>query len=352
MYLFLIELIFSIDIKASCNKITFNILKWCKSKYCPDGNAVISWENLKNNHEPVSSPSMVKLDKKFRDSSLNKGHDSEVWITDLEYFRVRFDDMGSSISENQFMIHVLNSLTSEYDLQLALLEKRVGDRDRLLTVEKIRADFSLLFERLHAKSTKTEESEELKVQALFRGQFKGKCRNCERIGHMSFQCKNRWRHNGGNNGSTTGRNYCSYCLKPAHVRKICFKLKKKKSLYGHNQTSNNINNNRDRENYDLQNVVFAATSKSEDFTQGVWIFDSRTCGYYRNYSKAVFNFEEFKESITVGNGKSMMATKVKVWNTGLLKFMALDTHYSPWNQVYSKILDMVVQYQQSLEEWL
>jgi hypothetical protein len=35
------------------------------------------------------------------------------------------------------MIHVLNNLTSDYDLQLALMEKRLGDRDNPLTVEEI-----------------------------------------------------------------------------------------------------------------------------------------------------------------------------------------------------------------------
>jgi hypothetical protein len=53
---------------------------------------------------------MVKLDKQFRDSSLKKYQDPEVWMTELEEFRVRLDDMGSRISENQFMIHVLNNL--------------------------------------------------------------------------------------------------------------------------------------------------------------------------------------------------------------------------------------------------
>jgi hypothetical protein len=38
--------------------------------------------------------------------------------------------MGSSILENQFMIHVLNNLTPDYDLQLALMEKRIGDTEK------------------------------------------------------------------------------------------------------------------------------------------------------------------------------------------------------------------------------
>jgi hypothetical protein len=88
--------------------------------------------NLKNNYETVSAPSMVKLDKQFRDLSLKKGQDPDVWITELECIRVRLDDMGSSISKNQCMAHALNNLPTDYDLQLALSEKRIGDKDKPL----------------------------------------------------------------------------------------------------------------------------------------------------------------------------------------------------------------------------
>jgi hypothetical protein len=116
------ELNLSIDVKTSNGKIAFNIVKECKSKHYPDGNAAVAWEKLKNKYEPISDPSMVKLDKQFRELSLiKKSQDPEVWITELEDICVRLDDMGSSISENQFMIHVLNNLTSDYDLQFTPL---------------------------------------------------------------------------------------------------------------------------------------------------------------------------------------------------------------------------------------
>jgi hypothetical protein len=35
-------------------------------------------------YEPVSVPSLVILDKQFRESSLKKGQDTEVWISELE----------------------------------------------------------------------------------------------------------------------------------------------------------------------------------------------------------------------------------------------------------------------------
>jgi hypothetical protein len=60
------ELILSIDVKTSSGKITFNIVKGCKSKDYPHSNAASSWEKLKNKLEPFSVPSMVKLDKQFR----------------------------------------------------------------------------------------------------------------------------------------------------------------------------------------------------------------------------------------------------------------------------------------------
>jgi hypothetical protein len=41
------------------------------------------------------------------------------------------------------MIHVLNNLPIEYDVQLALMEKGIGDKP--LTFEEIRADLSLNF---------------------------------------------------------------------------------------------------------------------------------------------------------------------------------------------------------------
>ena len=145
-------------------------MRGCKSKDYPDGNATTAWEKLKNKYEPTSAPSMVKLDKQFRDSSLKKGEDPEVWITQLEDISVRLEEMGLEISEKQFMIHVLNNLPSDYDLQVALLERRIGDEKDPLTVSDIRSELSLRFERLnnHSNNENGEASDEM---AFFSGQL-------------------------------------------------------------------------------------------------------------------------------------------------------------------------------------
>jgi hypothetical protein len=74
--------------------------------------------------------------------------------------------MGSSISENQFMIHILNNLTSDYELQLALMERRVGDVEKPLTIEEIRGELSLRYERMNMKSSSNKEVEGLEENAF------------------------------------------------------------------------------------------------------------------------------------------------------------------------------------------
>ena len=123
---------------------------------------------------------------------MKKGQDPEIWLTDLEDYRMKFEELGSGITDNQFMIHILNNMTSDYDLQLAMMEKRINGTLNPLTVDEIRDDLNLRFERLNMKSS---EDENVQYVALFGGQFKGKCRNCGMIGHKAQNCKINIRQN-------------------------------------------------------------------------------------------------------------------------------------------------------------
>jgi hypothetical protein len=78
------ELILSIDNKTSSGKMAFNLVKGCKNKDYADGNTSMAWERLRNKFEPSSTPLLVKLEKQFRQCSLKKGQDPEIWITELE----------------------------------------------------------------------------------------------------------------------------------------------------------------------------------------------------------------------------------------------------------------------------
>jgi hypothetical protein len=113
---------------------------------------------------------------------LKKGEDPEVWITQIEDISVRLEEMCLEILEKQFMIQVLNNLPSDYDLQVALLERRIGYEKDPLAVSEIRSELSLRFERLNNLSN-NENGEASDEMALYNGQFKEKCRNCGKIGH-------------------------------------------------------------------------------------------------------------------------------------------------------------------------
>jgi hypothetical protein len=75
-------------------------------------------------------------------------------------------------------------MTEDYDLQLAMMEKRVTDKSNPLTIDKIRDDLNLRFESLNEKQNEESENDNQEV-AFFGGQFKGKCRNCGAIGHKA-----------------------------------------------------------------------------------------------------------------------------------------------------------------------
>jgi hypothetical protein len=147
----------------------------------------------------------------------------------------------------------------------------------------------------------------LEEQALFSGHFKGKYRNCGHVGHKSFQCKNRSSHNGRNNGNGTGTKFCSYCRKPDHDKKSCFKPKKKQGQNGH---ASIFNGNADRRNYESQDVVFTATLQSEILTDDIWICDSGAYEHNCKSDKGLFDVKDINEKITIGNGQIMKANKV------------------------------------------
>jgi uncharacterized coiled-coil protein SlyX len=93
-------------------------------------------------------------------------------ITELEDYQMRLEELGSRISDNQFTLHILNNMTDDYDLQLAMMEKRVTDKSNPLTIDEIRDNLNLTFERLNEKQNEESENDNNQEVAFFGGQFK------------------------------------------------------------------------------------------------------------------------------------------------------------------------------------
>jgi hypothetical protein len=84
------------------------------------------WEKSKKKYDPVSAPSLVKSERLFRECKLGKDEDPKTSITNLEDLRLNLEIMGLFITDDQFTVQILNSLTNDYKLQKLLLEKWTG----------------------------------------------------------------------------------------------------------------------------------------------------------------------------------------------------------------------------------
>jgi hypothetical protein len=165
---------------------------------------------------------LVKSERFFRESNLGKDEDPETWITNLEDLRLKLEGMGSFMTDEQFMVQVLNILTNYYELQMLLLEKRIGSKENPLNIDELKEELSLRYERLLMKTETAEINDLGEEKALVVTQFKGKCRNCSKIRNKAAQCKSKQMREERNDV------VCNYCKKPGHVKSNCFKLMKKK----------------------------------------------------------------------------------------------------------------------------
>jgi hypothetical protein len=94
---------------------------------------------------------------------IRSGHlDYWAWEWPNETWRV-----GISISDNQFILN----MTDDYDLQLAMMKKRVMDKSNPSTIDKIRDNLNLRFKRLNEKQYEESENDNNQKVAFFGGQF-------------------------------------------------------------------------------------------------------------------------------------------------------------------------------------
>jgi predicted hydrolase (HD superfamily) len=65
----------------------------------------------------------LKTESLFRECKLEMDEDPEIWKTNLKALKMKFEVMDLFMTDDQFMVQVLNRITYAYDLQMLLLEK-------------------------------------------------------------------------------------------------------------------------------------------------------------------------------------------------------------------------------------
>jgi hypothetical protein len=77
------------------------------------------------------------------------------------------------MTDSQFMVHVLNRLTIHYELQMSLLRKGIGEKEKPFNTDEILEELSLIYERLSLVPEVTNFIYLKEKKALFTTQFKG-----------------------------------------------------------------------------------------------------------------------------------------------------------------------------------
>lgn len=195
------DIILSIDHTTKEGKVAFSLVKNCKTAEFPEGNCKLAWDRLESKYAPKTVPSLLKLKKKFANSKLEtKDQNPDEWISELESIRNEIDkiNLSTQMSDQDFMIHVLNNLPAEYDVVLDGMENRLllaDSNPSKLTIEDIRAKVNNRFERIEERE---EEGLEVDVGYFAKNyrnkgakgeqKFTGNCFHCGGKGHRLLKC--------------------------------------------------------------------------------------------------------------------------------------------------------------------
>eukprot|EP00980_Cylindrotheca_fusiformis_P002651 scaffold621_cov125-Cylindrotheca_fusiformis.AAC.1 len=143
-------LLLLIDGRSVSGQVAFNIVSGCTTDEMEEGDdAKLAWSRLKKKYEPKTAPSRLMLKRKLTGMVLkNVRDDPDVWLTDLEHVKGQLIAAGSKMTDDELLEHALNSLPKEYELIVAKLEDRLGDKTEPLTIEDLCEALNLKYQRM------------------------------------------------------------------------------------------------------------------------------------------------------------------------------------------------------------
>ena len=106
------------------------------------------------------------------------------WITELEIIVSQLDQMVYKITDEDFMIHVVQNLLEEYESKVETLEKDLDNTHDPLTIERMTNKLNLKYKKICKKNNydpdedKNEKKRENKGTTLTTAgypRFKGRC---------------------------------------------------------------------------------------------------------------------------------------------------------------------------------
>ena len=176
------------------DKVAFNKVVLAKTDDLPDGDAYLAWKMLNNKYKPKTAQSRAELKLEFatlKHKDWTKHPDE--WIDRLEEIKSELEAMGTRMTDEDVMIHILNNLPSQYE---SIVEKLISDIS-IFRIEDVREELQSKYRRLmkYADEGNANEEHALVTSGPFKHKFKGKCNKCGIYRHKVVECRNRNDHN-------------------------------------------------------------------------------------------------------------------------------------------------------------
>ena len=154
---------------------------------------------------------------------MKKGVDPVYFITYLKDLWSRLADAGIKMTNEHFILQILNVTTKGYTTEVCLIEEKL-DKNEVVTVDNLKDCLSLEYERVQKwkanNNDDNDESEEETEKAFAATQFKGQCNYCGKYGHKAAECHQKKRDQEqqppGNNNNKRFNGNCNYCGKFGH----------------------------------------------------------------------------------------------------------------------------------------
>ena len=130
------DIIISIIADEGPGMVVFQLVKGCKTSSIKDGDSSLAWKHLVNKFAPKAAPNKLELKMEFQKCVLkNPTDDPDEWITRCESIKAKLSEMNSTVSDEDLLIHILNNLPKEYEIQQSKLEDHFGSGS--LTLEDV-----------------------------------------------------------------------------------------------------------------------------------------------------------------------------------------------------------------------
>jgi hypothetical protein len=204
------------NLVLSCSGTAFGAVDSGKTKDHPRGDARLAWTNLCACFEATDNSTKVELKGEFGKYVLMGKKNPDKWFDELDRLRQRLIQVNSPVDDEDLIIHIMNHLPNEYsELTTTLHAVDFSILNHIELQQKIRAYYK---RKVECKRS----GEKGLAMAGYTKKFKGRCRECGKIGHKVADCKQK------NEGGENKKNLeCSNCGKKGHSEMTCWSKKKK-----------------------------------------------------------------------------------------------------------------------------